>query len=186
MERLSNFLHKMFIDPLPGIILIAIFAFFLITVIIAIASSVKQAELVYAKRPNFTYLSTILVGLVLSVASGVLGKPANPEAQKVVAAQANSTSLGAPPAITTARLESLSESIDSEIKQEPEKKGEVIKQVLKTAQKESFRYLYTVTYIIVGFVCFGVFLFKEKPHSLVNEVALTTAGFCITLVGNLV
>src|SRR5215813_3464278 len=68
---MSNLLN----DPVLGLVLLGIVALFMFVLSISIYCSVRQVQPRIGLTPNFTYAGTIIVGLVLSVASGVIGKP---------------------------------------------------------------------------------------------------------------
>ncbi len=147
-------LHHLFDTPLVGLVLLAVLVLFAVSVAIAIAVSIKPpAKPVPA---NFTYVSTVIAGLVLSVAAGVLGQPATVQKQAT-------TVLAAPAAANP--------QADVEVK-------------IADAQTSAFRTLYSWGYVILGLTCLVVFIVPTpSTHDLVKGVALSTLGFLITVVG---
>jgi hypothetical protein len=95
------------------------------------------------------------VGLVLSVSSGVLGKPANVQlvGQPVAPALA--------PTTTSLRAN------------------------LTVDQIADFQQVYAWTYVVAGLFSLVVFVCASQPHDIVKSVALTTLGFIATIVGGL-
>ncbi len=73
----SLLLPHLFDDALVGIALVAVILLFAGSVIVAIVASIKPT--LAPGSANFTYVATVVAGLVLSVASGVLGEPAKAE-----------------------------------------------------------------------------------------------------------
>jgi hypothetical protein len=146
----------LFDNGLVGLALAAVLAMFVGSVFVGIVACFrpKAAPL----NPNFTYVATAITGLVLSVSSGVLGKPATVQVPNL------------PPTVqqsTPNRDVSFQANVSSN-------------------QIGEFQQLYAWTYVVSGLIALVIFISPTPAnHDLVKNVALTTLGFLITLVGTL-
>lgn len=167
---MKAFFENLFNDPFLGMALAAILVLFILTVVIAMVSTLKKTPMKVAQHDPFNYVATIVVGLVITVSTGVLGKPNVPKDSKAATV---GSKLGVPTIATLDEpllLEGLSNDRDREA-------------VLGAAQKKAFQAVYTITYLILGFCCLVVFMVPtETNHALVKQVALTTVGFFITII----
>lgn len=147
------------INGLIGLALTAVLLIFLGAVGFAIYASLKNGQ---NTSTNFTYVATVIAGLVLSVASGVIGAPATVK-QTLTPATLASPNQAAPLSQTTE-----------------------LKARIASSQASDSRTLYTWVYVFAGLVCLCVFVLPTpSTHELVKGVALTMPGFLITIVGGL-
>ena len=145
-------LDHLFDNQLVGLALSAVLVLFIGAVGISIYLTFRNQQKTSA---NFTYVATVVAGLVLSVASGVLGTPASIQVSKPVSA-------ASPASVSTQEISAH----------------------LTSDQISDFKTLYAWVYVIVGLVCLIVFISPtEFTHELVKGVGLTMLGFLITIVG---
>jgi hypothetical protein len=149
-------MNHLFDVALVGLALLSVAVIFAGSVAFAIVACFVPK---YApKTQNFTYVTTAIAGLVLSVASGVLGAPATVQVQTPVAAHGS---------------EPTEAVVDHQLNAQ-----------IAEPQVAAFKQLYAWTYVVTGLVCLLVFVLPTPAtHDLVKNVALTTLGFLITLVG---
>ncbi|HTW80275.1 MAG TPA: hypothetical protein VME23_12080 [Terracidiphilus sp.] len=141
-------------NPLIGLALISVLVLFLFSTAFAIVSCFWPR--LAPKNQNFTYVATAVAGLVLTVSSGVLGKPATIQ-------------FSAPPSVQSSADASAS-----------------VHATFANNQTGSFQQLYAWSYIVAGLLCLVVFVIPTPAtHDLVKSVALTTLGFLVTIVGGL-
>jgi hypothetical protein len=67
--------HLLFADPTFGVVFSAVWLLFCFSIVYAAAKTIFLGPGAAAANQGFTYVSTVIAGLVLSVASGVFGKP---------------------------------------------------------------------------------------------------------------
>ena len=158
-RRIGTDVHHLFDNPLLGIALMAVLVLFAGSVILAIVASFTPT-LAGAKNTNLTYVATVVAGLVLSVASGVLGAPA-----KVQGAQT-----------TTANVQPAG----------PDSSTVPVEVRILAQQAADFKNLYAWCYVLLGLACIVVFMAPTPiTHDLVKSVGLTMLGFLITLVSQI-
>jgi hypothetical protein len=123
------------------------------------APPTKLRQIVQAS--NFSYVATVVAGLVLTAATGAIGaapSPLPPNAS--VAGQAASPNQASPSSGSTIQ------SIDT--------------------QKQAFQKMCGWSYIGLGIICLVVFVIPSPTtHDLVKTVGLTTLGFAGTIIGGL-
>jgi hypothetical protein len=162
-----HILNHLFDNPIIGIGLIAVLLIFLVAIAFAVYASIKNRQGITGN--NFTYVATAIAGLVLSVASGVIGAPAT------VQLPADS--------LTSQRDSGPS---NSESKGQEGKPTTVLQARLANDQITAFRTIYAWAYVLAGLVCLVVFICPTPfTHDLVKSVGLTTLGFLITIVGGI-
>jgi len=118
----------------------------------------------FTSANNFTQASTIVAGLVLTAATGVLGKPAN---IRIAAVQTNTAaSSGAGQQLTPAAVSAA--------------------QTLKDPQRDAFKTICAWLYVVLGVGCFLVWVMPTPAnHDLVRNIGLTTLGFATSIISNL-
>jgi hypothetical protein len=141
--------HHLFEHMASGLFLLLILGLFVACLTLAIVECFRPGIIV--NPAYFDPISRTVVGLVLSVASGVLGAPpgvVRAPQPSVVAAQVSERQ---PPAVN-----------------------------LQTAQGEEFKDVYTITFIVAGLVSLLVlFMPTRLNHDLVKTVAFSTLGFAM-------
>jgi len=153
MQYLAFTVTDLFTSSLVGMALLGVWGLFLYTVGQAIVSCFRAPV---PAPPNFMYVATAVAGIVLSVASGMLGDPSPTPGSG--ASTSPVTSAPSPPPTGTAPV------------------------VLEPKQRIALRNLYTTTYLIAGFFCLILFMSNTpSTHDLVKQVGLTTLGFMISL-----
>ena len=122
-----------------------------------------------APSANFTHGSTIVAGLVLTASTGVLGRPADikittePQSFAQVPAQASQNQ----PTQTKAGQN-------------------VVQSIIQDPQREAFKKICAWTYVILGMLCFIVWVVPTPVnHDLVRNIGLTTLGFATSIISNL-
>ncbi|WP_263366003.1 hypothetical protein [Edaphobacter bradus] len=150
-------------NGLLGALSLAVLVIFTVAILIAIYCSVRNKP---TTNPTFTYVATIIAGLVLSVASGVIGTPAK-----------------AVPRTTTTSQSAAQGDKDPNIQPGSTKEASA---KLTTNQSSEFRTIYAWTYALEGLVCLLVVMLPTPyTHDLVKSVGFSTLGFLITVVSNL-
>jgi hypothetical protein len=153
-------LSHLFDNGLIGLALMAVLVIFVGAIAFAIYSTLRNVQ---QTGPNFTYVATAIAGLVLSVASGVIGTPAT------VQLPASTAGLSVP---KEGKLQS---------------SGAELKARVTNNQVSDFRNLYAWIYVLAGLACLLVFVLPTPfTHDLVKSVGLTMLGFLITIVGGVV
>jgi hypothetical protein len=148
-------LNHLFDNALVGLALMSVLVIFAASVVIAGLSCFRPA--IAPKGQNFTYVATAIAGLVLSVASGVLGKP-------------TTVTMAAKPAAPFAAPD--------------QGQASSYQATISDTQVAEYQQLYAWTYVVIGLVTLIIFVLPTPAnHDLVKNVALTTLGFLITIVG---
>jgi len=140
-------------DGLVGLALLAVLILFLGSVVFGICVSLWPARVSF--NQNSTYVATAIAGLVLTVASGVLGKPATVQ-------------LSTPPTTSGVATHASVQATFSD-----DQTGEFQKMY-------AWSYILAGLLCIVVFM-----FHTPAKHDLVKSVALTTLGFLVTIVGGL-
>lgn len=149
-------LPDLFQDPLIALGLLAVLVLFAVSVAVSIRASFGPPA---APNKNFVYVATAIAGLVLSVASGVLGAPAE------VSGQTHAKTL-----VVTGQTDTHQNS------------GSPVSVTPDDSQRMAFRNLYTWAYIIAGLICLIVFMLPNtSSQDIVKQVGLSTLGFLIVL-----
>ncbi len=113
---------------------------------------------------NFTQASTIVAGLVLTAATGVLGTPANIKIATVYTQQ----------------------STPVQAQQQPSKPAQSTAQILRDPQRDAFKRICAWLYVVLGAACFFVWVIPTASnHDLVRSVGLITLGFGTSIISNL-
>lgn len=150
--------HHLFDNGMTGLCLMAVLVIFIGSVAIAIYLTFTNKTL---SSQNFTYVATVVAGLVLSVAAGILGQPA-----KLQVSSTPPTSFALPGVQPVAPS-----TQDVQVR-------------VATDQISEFRTLYAWVYIIAGLLCLLVFVIPtNSTHEIVKGVALTMLGFLVTMIG---
>ena len=137
-----------------GVILCGVLLLFVSSVTLGMLSCFKTMPIATASR--FNEIATVIAGLVLTVASGVLGmKPSG-------------GIVGVQPKTENAAVAASTPSIS-----------------LASPQIDEFRTVYTITYLVCGFACLTVLMLPTpNNHDLVRSVGLTTLGFGMMLINS--
>jgi hypothetical protein len=156
-------MSALFANTLYGLLLAAIWLIFVVSVVYAICRTFGIFGLTTRSGPGFTYVSTSIAALVLSVASGVLGKPQDlnnvPDQLKPAAAQlAQSAGVEHNPSAGTTTFD------------------------FSGPQKTVWQKAFTFTYISLGVICIFLFMFETPgpTHDLVKTVGLSALGFILS------
>ncbi|MGA2535949.1 MAG: hypothetical protein ABSF53_08050 [Terracidiphilus sp.] len=125
----------------------------------------------FTAASNFTQASTIVAGLILTAATGVLGTPAN---VKITAVTTSSAATAPSQAGQDRAQQSQSASASPAV------------QLIKDPQRDAFKTICAWLYVVLGAICFFTWVIPTPAnHDLVRNIGLTTLGFATSIISNL-
>jgi hypothetical protein len=162
----------LFASPIIGFCFVVILLLFVACVALGIYYCFRSAS---ASNENRAFLSTTVAGLVLSVASGVLGTPAQVPGNTTDTA-ASAAALSASRILLQSNRKAVPKTAPA-----PSQEGAL---TISDAARIAIRNLYTWTYLICGIGCLVVYFLIKTPRNddLVKTVGITTIGFFISLI----